>query len=84
MFNFDILSKYSKSVYDTGSVEIQIILITFKLDNINIHLKKNPKDNSCKRSLIMLLSKRSKLIKFLKRKNKNLYYNLLNDLKIKY
>lgn len=78
------LNKYSRNINDTGSTEIQIVIITFKINKINFHLKKNPKDYSSKRILLILISKRFKLIIFLKKKNKLLYLNLLSDLKIKF
>lgn len=77
------LNKYSRNINDTGSIEIQIIIITFKINKINFHLKKNPKDYSSKRRLLILFSKRIKLINFLTKDNKSLCFKLLNDLNIK-
>lgn len=78
------LNKYSRNINDTGSPEIQIIIITYKINKLNFHLKKNPKDYISKRRLLILISKRLKLIFFLKKENNILYFKLLNDLNIKF
>ncbi|ASS47062.1 30S ribosomal protein S15p (S13e) [Candidatus Nasuia deltocephalinicola] len=76
-----MINKYCKNNFDTGSSEIQIILITFKILNINNYLKKN-RDIFCNRSLVKLLSKRNKLLNYLKKKKYKIYLNLLKDLNL--
>lgn len=68
---------------DTGSPDVQIGLITEKIRNITEHLKTHKKDHSSRRGLIKLVGKRSALMKYLKRKNKDRYTTLISKLKIR-
>ena len=62
---------------DTGSTSIQIIFLTERINSINEHLKINPKDKHGKRGLMVLVGKRSRLSKYLKRKNGEEYLKVL-------
>jgi small subunit ribosomal protein S15 len=50
---------------DTGSPESQIALFTFRINHLNEHLKRNPKDNSTKLGLLKLVGKRRRLLDYL-------------------
>ena len=67
-----------------GSTESQIETLTEKINNINNHLdRKNKKDNSARRGLLLLVSKRRKLLKYLKRTNLEAYKALIEKLNIR-
>ena len=68
---------------DTGSPEFQIKLFTDRINSINSHLKTNKKDNSSRRGLMILVSKRRRLLKYLKKHNLTLYSELINELNIR-
>ena len=68
---------------DTGSPESQIRLFTDRINSINSHLQNNKKDNSSRRGLMILVSKRSKLLKYLKKRNLNQYSELIKELNIR-
>ncbi|OQX82013.1 MAG: 30S ribosomal protein S15 [Bacteroidetes bacterium 4484_276] len=62
----DFFKKHGKSEFDTGSSEGQIALFTFRIKHLTGHLKDNHKDLFTRRSLVRLVSKRRKLLDFLK------------------
>ena len=68
---------------DTGSPESQITLFTERINSINEHLKNNKKDNSSRRGLMILVSKRRRLLKYLQKRNLNNYTTLIKQLKIR-
>ena len=68
---------------NTGSTENQIEIFTEKINLINKHLDTNKKDNSSRRGLLILVSKRRKLLNYLKKKNLEEYKNLTDKLKIR-
>ncbi|WP_259286072.1 30S ribosomal protein S15 [Candidatus Nasuia deltocephalinicola] len=78
----NIIKKYAHNLYDTGSIELQIILLTFKINKLEIHLKKYIKDKNNKKNLSIILNKRDRFLIYLKRKKNYIYNNLIDDLKI--
>ena len=68
---------------NTGSTENQIIILTDRIEVINKHLKTNKKDHSSRRGLLLLVSKRRKLLKYLKRTNLEGYKALIEKLNIR-
>ena len=73
-------AKNSKSV---GSTENQIELFTDRINAINNHLKNNKKDHSSRRGLLILVSKRRKLLKYLKRTKLDVFKTLTDKLNIR-
>jgi small subunit ribosomal protein S15 len=68
---------------NTGATDSQISILTERIESINTHLKGNKKDNSSRRGLLLLVSKRRKLLKYFKRKNLEGYKTLINKLNIR-
>lgn len=68
---------------DTGNSEIQIALLTFKIENLTKHLQGNKKDKHSRRGLLKLVSTRRKLLKYLKRKKNSQYKNLILKLNLR-
>ena len=79
----DIIAKYQLKEGDTGSTEVQIALLTARINHITEHLKTNKQDNSSKRGLTMLLGKRNGLLKYLEAKDINKYRELKKSLGIR-
>ena len=73
-------AKNSKSV---GSTENQIELFTDRINAINNHLKNNKKDHSSRRGLLILVSKRRKLLKYLKRTKLDVFKTITDKLNIR-
>ena len=65
----EFYKEYGKSEFDTGSAEGQIALFTFRIKHLTEHQKKNKKDNQTRRSLVLLVGKRRRLLDYLKKKD---------------
>ena len=68
---------------DTGSPEVQISLFTEQIKKLTSHLKKNKKDNHSRRGLLKMVSKRKKLLSYLKGKDAKRYKKLITSLGLK-
>lgn len=68
---------------DTGSPEVQVALFTEKIKSLTSHLKKNKKDNHSRRGLLKIVSKRKKLMGYLKGKDAKRYKKLIAGLGLK-
>ena len=68
---------------DTGSPEVQISLFTEQIKKLTGHLKKNKKDNQSRRGLLKMVSKRKKLMTYLKGKDAKRYKKLATNLGLK-
>ena len=79
----DIVKKFGKNDKDTGSSEVQIALLTKRIRVLTEHAKMNKKDNHSKRGLVMLVSQRKKLLKYLRRVNPDSYLNVTQELSIR-
>ncbi len=72
-----IKSEYGLHEQDTGSVEVQVALLTSRVTELTEHLKQHKKDHSSRRGLIMLVNKRRKLLDYLRKKDEERYKNLI-------
>lgn len=79
----EIFSQFGGSATNTGSIEGQIALATFRIKSLSEHLKTNKKDNSCKRSMLTLVGKRKRLLKYLMSKDIQKYRDLIEKLGIR-
>ena len=79
----ELTKEFGKKENDTGSTETQIAVLTERIKNITSHLKNNKKDHSGRRGLVILVSKRRKLLNYLRKTNFNDYKNILEQLKIR-
>ena len=79
----ELTKEFGKKENDTGSTETQIAVLTERIKNITSHLKNNKKDHSGRRGMVILVSKRRKLLNYLHRINANSYKNILEQLKIR-
>ena len=68
---------------DTGSADVQVALLTGRINNLTEHLKINRKDVSSRRGLLMMVSKRRRLLDYLDRKDHNRYVALTKRLKLR-
>ena len=65
----EIFQEHGGSANNTGSVEGQVALITYRIKSLSEHLKANNKDHSCRRSLLRLVAQRKKHLKYLEHKD---------------
>ena len=80
----EIFAQYGASAQDTGSVESQVALFTYRIQHLTEHLKENKKDFSTSRSLKMLVGKRRRLLDYLAKKDIERYRKLIDDLGIRH
>ncbi len=76
----NIIDNYKVKEDDTGSSEIQIALLTEKINKLNEHLKKNKKDHHSRRGLVMMVGKRKRLLKYLQENELDRYKKLIKKL----
>ena len=79
----DIVKKFGKDENDTGSSQVQIALLTERIRLLTEHAKVNKKDHLSRRGLVMLVSQRKKLLKYLRRINPESYLNVTQELSIR-
>jgi small subunit ribosomal protein S15 len=75
-----IVGDYQLAQGDTGSPEVQVALMTARINDLTGHFKVNAKDHHSRRGLLKLVSKRRKLLDYLKRKNADRYRTLIDRL----
>ena len=78
-----IFKKYGKTATDTGSSEGQIALFTERINHLTDYLKENKKDNNSKRSLVLLVGKRRRMLDYLKKKDIERYRTIVKSLKLR-
>ena len=76
----EIFKEYGTSEFDSGSVEAQVALFTFRIKHLTEHLKVNRKDFATERSLVLMVGKRRKLLTYLQKKDINRYRELIKKL----
>lgn len=76
----EIFKEYGKSEFDTGTAEGQIALFTQRIKHLTDHLKENKKDNQTRRSLVLLVGKRRRLLDYLKNKDIERYREIIKKL----
>lgn len=79
----EIVKKYGENEKDTGSVAVQVAMMSQKISELTEHLKINAKDFSTKRGLLMLVGRRKRFLSYLKSKNIEEYRNLIKELGIR-
>jgi len=75
-----IIDKFRDHPIDTGSVEVQVAILTTEIKQLTDHLKKHPKDNHSRRGLLSMVARRKKLLDYLRRENSRRYNALVKKL----
>ena len=78
-----IIEQYGRKAGDTGSPEVQIAILTARINELTEHLKKNPKDHHSRRGLLMMVGQRRGLLAYLKKTNLEGYRELIAKLGIR-
>ena len=79
----EIVKKFGKNEKDTGSAETQTALLTAKIAELTEHLKTNKKDFQGRRGLLMMVSRRKRLLAYIKKRNLDEYRELIAKLNIR-
>ena len=75
-----VISEYQRANGDTGSPEVQVALLTARINGLNDHFKTNVKDHHSRRGLLRMVSRRRKLLDYLRAHNANSYRTLIEKL----
>ena len=75
-----IINEYRRDEKDTGSSEVQIALLTERINELTEHLKVHQKDNHSRRGLLKMVGKRRNLLNYLAKKDENAYKELVKRL----
>ena len=76
----ELIKEYGKSDNDTGSTEVQVALLTKRIDDLTGHLKEHKKDHHTRRGLLMLVGKRKRLLQYLENQDVERYRSLIDKL----
>ncbi|OOS24208.1 30S ribosomal protein S15 [Moraxella pluranimalium] len=76
----DIIAKYKRGENDTGSPEVQVALLTARINDLQDHFKTHKADHHSRRGLIRMVNQRRKLLDYLKGKDLNRYTDLIGSL----
>ena len=79
----DIIKKYAPQKWDTGSPEVQVAILTAKIENLKNHLEDHKKDNHSRRGILQMVAKRRKILTYLKSKSVSRYEELIASLWIR-
>lgn len=75
-----VIAEYKNSDSDTGSPEVQIAILTSRINELTGHLKTHKKDHSSRRGLLKMVGNRSSLLKYVKNKDINRYRQIISRL----
>ena len=78
-----IIEKYAPHPGDTGSPEVQIAVLTHRINDLNEHLREYKQDNHSRRGLLMMVGKRRSLLDYLAKKDINRYRAIITELGIR-
>ena len=81
--NQEIINEYKRSESDTGSSEVQIALLTERINELTEHLKVHTKDNHSRRGLLKMVGKRRNLLNYLSKKDLEKYREITEKLNIR-
>ena len=78
--NQDIIKEYGKTESDTGSAEVQVALLSNRIEHLTEHLKTHRKDHHTRRGLWMLVGKRKRLLQYLQNQDVQRYRDIIDKL----
>ena len=79
----DLIGEFRRSEEDTGSPEVQIAILTSRINGLTEHLRAHKKDFACRRGLLMLVSRRRRLLDYLKKVDPQRYLDIIQRLDIR-
>ena len=79
----EIISKFATNEKDTGSSQVQVAVLSERINNLTEHFKLHKHDNHSKRGLVALVNKRKKLLSYISKKDNEKYKEIIKELKIR-
>lgn len=78
-----VIWDFARAKGDTGSPEVQIAILTSKIENLKTHLESHKNDNHSRKWILVMVAKRRKMLDYLKRKNPSKYEEVLEKLELR-
>jgi small subunit ribosomal protein S15 len=79
----ELMSQFQAHETDTGSSDLQVALLTERINQLTEHLKANPKDHASRRGLLQLIGRRRGLLSYIQKKDQERYQSLIGRLGIR-
>ncbi len=79
----ELIQEHGRTEGDTGSPEIQIAILTSRVNELTEHMKGHKKDHACRRGLLMMVSRRRRLLDYLKKVDPQRYLDIIRRLEIR-
>jgi small subunit ribosomal protein S15 len=79
----ELVGTFRRGDHDTGSPEVQVAILTSRINGLTEHLRGHKKDYACRRGLLMLVSRRRRLLDYLKKVNPQRYLDIIRRLEIR-
>ena len=79
----DLIAEYANAEGDTGSPEVQVAILTERINNLTEHFKEHKKDNHSRRGLLKMVSQRRRLLDYVKAKSEDRYQSLIERLSLR-
>ena len=79
----EVIKKFAKNEKDTGSIEVQVALLTNKINNLTAHLTTHKKDNASRYGLFKLIGKRKRFLAYLNKRDVERYRSLVQNLNLR-
>jgi small subunit ribosomal protein S15 len=79
-----VIERYRTAPNDTGSARLQVALLTERINSLTDHFRSHPKDHHGRRGLLMMVSKRRRILEYLKRRDLEGYRRLIEELGLRH
>ena len=79
----NLISKFAINEKDTGSAEVQVAILSERINNLTEHFKEHKHDNHSKTGLIAMVNRRKRLLKYISNKDNQKYKEIIKELKIR-
>jgi small subunit ribosomal protein S15 len=79
----ELIGEYRRGPSDTGSPEVQVALLTTRINGLTGHLRSHKRDHACRRGLLMMVSRRRRLLDYLKKVEPQRYLDVIRQLDIR-
>jgi small subunit ribosomal protein S15 len=76
----EVIKEFRRNDSDTGSPEVQIAVLTKRIETLTTHFQQHSKDHASRRGLLMLVSRRRRLLRFLQQTDPDCYLNMIQKL----
>jgi small subunit ribosomal protein S15 len=80
----ELTGKYGRQANDTGSAEVQVAMLTERINELTEHLRTHVKDHHSRRGLLMMVGKRRRLLRYLERNDLERYRSLVGELGLRH